>query len=224
MEKKLKISEDFTYLGSILSRDTMIDKEIKARIKKAAITFGNLKFRVWKPRNISTSTKIAIYKTCVLSVLLYGCASWNTYKRHINKLETFHHRCLRYIMNIRWQQMIPTTQVLERAGLSCIETMISQTRLRWLGHVRRMPDHRYPKIILFSELLKGKRARQKPKQRWKDIIKNDMRKFHVDGRTWYADSGSENRNTWRTMLYTSSRNFEELRRDKLKTKRIERNK
>ena len=34
-------------------------------------------------------------------------------------------------------------------------TMVSQRRLRWLGHVRRMEDGRIPKDIFYGELIGG---------------------------------------------------------------------
>ena len=172
--KPLKVTQEFPYLGSTLADDASIDKEIKARVKKAATSFGNLYHRVWKPRNITPGTKVAVYKACVLSVLLYGAATWNMYRRHLHKLETFHHRCLRKILGIPWQRFVPTTEILQRAKLPSIEAMLIKARLKWMGHVRRMPDHRYPKMILMADLQRGKRNFVKPAQRWKDLAKMDM--------------------------------------------------
>ena len=124
--------------------------------------------------------RFAVYRACILSILLYGSQTWNLYRHQLRRLESFHHRCLRSILGIKWQQFVPTTRVLQRARLTSIETMLIKTRLKWLGHVRRMPDHRYPKIILMSELIQGKRKQSKPFQRWKDVVKADMKKFGVD--------------------------------------------
>ena len=53
---------------------------------------------------------------------------------------------------------VPNVQVLVRAGLSTMYTLLRQRRLRWLGHVRRMEDGRIPKGILYGELASGKRS------------------------------------------------------------------
>jgi hypothetical protein len=178
-----------------------MDKEIASRIKKAGVAFSKLWFRVWKPGGITISTKIAVYRAVVLSVLLYGSASWNVYRTHVRRLETFHHRCLRKILKITWQQRIPTTEVLAKANISCVETMLIKLRLIWLGHTRRMLDERIPKMLLMSELLEGKRKPSKPYQRWKDQLKKDMKVFNVNNDTWWEDSDENNRSKWRKKIY-----------------------
>lgn len=220
----LNVVKEFPYLGCTISNDASLDREISTRLRKAGVAFGKLWHRVWKPKGVSLTTKIAVYRACVLSILLYGCQSWNTYRRHIQKLETFHHRCLRKIMGIPWQDLVPTTEVLDRAGLPFIETMIRKARLKWLGHVRRMPEHRYPLKILFSELSLGKRNHSKPKQRWKDLVKSDMRNFGMDVTTWWVDSCKEGKAVWRRKVFDGAIAFDNAKRTTAMKKRFLRKK
>ena len=50
-------------------------KDLKNRLSKARRVFVRLK-RIWRPKNILRRTKPRLYKTLVVSVLLYGCESW----------------------------------------------------------------------------------------------------------------------------------------------------
>jgi len=84
---------DFTYLGTIISSDGTIDRELSARIQKASGAFNQLS-NIWKNRNIQTNTKIRIYKAAVLTILLYGSEVWNTTKKQLHRFEVFHQRCL----------------------------------------------------------------------------------------------------------------------------------
>ena len=77
--------------------------------------------------------------------------------------------------------------VLERAGIPRIETMISSLRCRWLGHIGGMDDTRVPKQVLFGELKKGKRKQCKPKKRWKDCIRRDLKELGIEEECWYND-------------------------------------
>lgn len=43
-------------------------------------------------------------------------------------------------------------------------TLLRQHRLRWLGHVHRMPDSRIPKDLLYGELAAGRRPAGRPQQ------------------------------------------------------------
>ena len=53
-----------------------IDSELNKRIGKAAMTLSKLTKRVWSNNKLSDHTKVNVYKTCVISILLYGSESW----------------------------------------------------------------------------------------------------------------------------------------------------
>ncbi|XP_062841273.1 uncharacterized protein LOC134300780 [Trichomycterus rosablanca] len=168
---ELKTVEEFRYLGSVISSDGSLDKEINARICKASQALGRLRVRVLNQHNIRQSTKLKLYKSVVLTSLLYGCETWTLYRRHLKLLEHFHMRSLRSIMGIKWQDRIANLEVLDRAETTSIEAMILKAQLRWTGHVIRMDSNRIPKQLLFGELCKGKRKRGRPLKRFKDCIK-----------------------------------------------------
>ena len=67
-------------------------------------------------------------------------------------------RCLRRILDIKWLDKVKNNEVFARTGLSRLYTLLQQCRLRWLGHVSRMPDGRIPKDLLYGELASGSRA------------------------------------------------------------------
>jgi len=125
---------------------------------------------VWDRRGIATETKIKVYKAVVLTTLLYGCESWTVYQRHSRKLNHFRTTILRKLLGIKWQDKIPDTEVLTRANLSSIHTILMQTQLRWAGHEVRMPDHLLPKKFLFGELQHGKRSLGGLKKRFTDTF------------------------------------------------------
>ena len=105
---------------------------------------------LWSNNNLTVNTKMQVYKTCVLSTLLYSTESWTSYAAQERRLNTFHLRCLQRMLGIKWQDRIPNTVVLEQTGLPSIFTPLSQRRLRCLGHVRRMEDDRIPKDLLYG--------------------------------------------------------------------------
>ena len=130
-------------------------KEISARIRKPSCSFGRLRGRVWNERGIKTSTKVKVYQAVVLTALLYSCEAWVLYRRHIKELESFHTRHLRISLRIKWQDMIPNTEVLKRAQITNIEAYLIKAQLRWTGHVLRMEDGRLPKDLLYGEFRGG---------------------------------------------------------------------
>ena len=148
--QKLKVVDKFTYLGSTLSRAVHIDDEITARIAKASVAFGRLRANVWERNGIKLDTKLKVYKAVVLPTLLYACETWTVYQRHAKRLNHFHLSCLRKLLKIKWQDKIPDTEVLTKAGMQSMHTVLKLAQLRWTGHVIRMPDARLPKKRKFS--------------------------------------------------------------------------
>ncbi|XP_071491378.1 equilibrative nucleobase transporter 1-like [Diadema antillarum] len=61
------------------------------------------------------------------------------------RLNTFHLRCLRRLLHIKWQDRVTNAEVLQRAGILSMFSLLGQRRLKWLGHVRRMEPGRIPK-------------------------------------------------------------------------------
>ena len=90
--------KEFCYLGSMLSDDALIDKEVEKRISRASTSFGRLYSRVWNQNGLRLQTKLKVYKAIVLTNLLYGCETWTCYRRHIKALDRFHMRHLRIII------------------------------------------------------------------------------------------------------------------------------
>ena len=98
--------------------------------------------RLWQMHEIKLTTKVAVYKAVVLSVLLYGCESWTLLRRNLKSLESFHLRSLLRICGIQWTDYIPNTEVLSRCNISGIESFVMKCQFRWAGHMSRIDSSR----------------------------------------------------------------------------------
>ena len=123
-DEPLKATDYFTYQGSTLTREANIDVEVINILSKANSAFGRLITKVWERRGISQDTKLKVYMGVVLTVLPCACETWTVYSRHARKLNHFHAKCLRIILSIKWQDMVPATEVLTRAGIPSIHTLL----------------------------------------------------------------------------------------------------
>ena len=217
---QLEIVPDFTYLGSLLTSNLSLEKEIDRRIGKAYTTFCRLAARVWENNVLTTRTKILIYRACVLSTLLYGSGSWCLYFKQQRRLNAFHMKCLRRILGIKWTDKVTNNDVLDQANVHSLTSIIRQQRLRWLGHVTRMDDNRIPKQILFGQLIEGTRRRGRPLLRYKDILRRDLLEADIDPDT-YAELAT-NRPGWRMSVHSGIAASEERLRTKAEERRLER--
>ena len=150
---------------------------------------------------------MAVYNACVISTLLYGSESWTSYAKQEHRLNTFHLRSLRLILNISWKDKVTNSEVLTRADLPSMYTLLRKRRLRWLGHVRRMDDGRLPKDLLYGVLESGHRDLGRPILRFKDVCKRDLKALDIDEMTW--ESLADDRDEWRNTLHRQLKTGEE---------------
>ena len=77
---------------------------------------------------------------------------------------------------------------------------IKTRRLRWAGHVARMEEGRRPFKIL-TAIPKGRRLSGRPKRRWEDNIKIDLKEIDIKTRNW-VDS-AQDMDYWRALVNTA---------------------
>ena len=81
--------------------------------------------------------KKTLFKTLVLSVLLFGCETWKLTKGEGKKLGIYQTKCLRKIFHFKWLQHVTNKEVLEMVGADPISEEVRKKRWCWIGHVPR---------------------------------------------------------------------------------------
>lgn len=145
----------FSYLGSTIASAGSMAAEHARRIQLAAGAFRRLERPVLRQRVISLRARVRLYMVMVTSVLLYGCESWALTRAQLDQLEVFHRCRLRMMLGARRARHMSTAAVLERCGVSPIETLVHRKQLRWLGHLARMAPGRVAKRVLYGTWASG---------------------------------------------------------------------
>jgi Reverse transcriptase (RNA-dependent DNA polymerase) len=131
--------DQFCYLGSVQDVSGRCHPDMMRRLGIAASSMNSLS-RVWSQSKLSLSTKLRVYQTCIVPVLLYGSDTWTLLQADIHRLQAFHMRCQRRILGISWRDKITNVSITERTGLSHISAIIDTRRLALFGHVARLSD------------------------------------------------------------------------------------
>ena len=213
----LETVENFTYLGSTVNSCLSLDVELDRRLGKANTTMARLSKRVWENASLTRHTKSLVYQACVLTTLLYGSETWTTYMRQEHRLNAFHMRCLRRILGISWQDHITNSDVLLRARVPSMYSLLSQRRLRWLGHLHRMSDGRLPKDILYGQLAEGKRRPGGPRLRFTDACRRDLKACSIPTADWAKLA--EDRGAWRHCIHRGTGAADRVRGQRAADKR-----
>jgi hypothetical protein len=134
--------------------------------------YANLKF--FKSRFVTKQSKLKLCTTVIRPIVTYASETWVLKETIIQKLLVFERKILRRIFgrtneNQIWR--VKTNEELDKLiKHKNIINYIEAHRLRWFGHVQRMPDTRTVKRI-FNWIPLTKRSQGRPKYRWEDSIK-----------------------------------------------------
>jgi hypothetical protein len=86
------------YLGTIVSKDNLIEEEIKERIAAGnRASFANQK--ILQSKLMSRKIKMKLYKTLIRPVVVYGCECWILTESIKQKLLVFERKILRRIFD-----------------------------------------------------------------------------------------------------------------------------
>ena len=85
-----------------------------------------------------------MYRTIILSVVLYGCETWSPILREEHRLRAFENRVLRKIFGPEWDKLKREWRKLHNDEVNDVYSspdviwVIKSGRMRWAGHVSCM--------------------------------------------------------------------------------------
>ena len=137
----LKLVDKFAYLeSSVISTGTDIDTWLTK-----AWTANDRLSGIWKS-NLTDKMKRSFFQAAVVSILLYGCATWTLTKHTEKRLDGDYTRMLRAILNKSWRQHPTKMQLC--GHLTPITKTIKVRQTRHAGHCWRNRDKLISDVLL----------------------------------------------------------------------------
>jgi hypothetical protein len=183
--KSFERVEQFKYLGTALADQNSIQEEIKSRLKSGNACYHSVQ-DLLSSSLLSKNTKIKIYRSIILPVVLYGCETWSLTLSEEHRLRFFENRVLRRIFGPKRNEVTGEWRRLHNGELNDLHSsptiirVIKSRRMRWAGHVGRMGKGRGVYRI-FVGRPEGRRPLGRPRRRWEDNIKMDIQEVGRGG-------------------------------------------
>ncbi|KAJ8946766.1 hypothetical protein NQ318_018975 [Aromia moschata] len=122
------------------------------------------------------------YMTWTEEEFCQGREVWTLKQEEVQTIEIWERKVLRKIFGAkmkggRWERRT-NREIYDLFKEPNIIGIVRAQRMRWIGHVVRMKNHRIPKMVLIHEVGGGKR-RGRPRQRWKKAVEDDIRKLNI---------------------------------------------
>jgi len=170
---KLKQVREFKYLGSLFTDDGKIAREIETRCQKANNVTYQLGPLLTHPV-IPMETKRRLINAIFVPTLCYQSQTWALNKKAERKITTCEMKCLRRAANKTRLEKVRNEAIRDIVGTKPILQFISAQRLKWFGHLMRMEPNQ-PASRSYNSRLTGTRPRGRPRKRWMDGIREDLR-------------------------------------------------
>ncbi|GJU40600.1 putative pre-mRNA-processing factor 6-like [Tanacetum coccineum] len=191
-EHILEPKESFRYLGSVIHKSGRIEDDVTHRIQ-----VGWLKWRaatgILCDKKVPLKLKGKFYRVAIRPAMLYGSECWPLTKVQANRMEVAEMRMLRWTCGKTILDMIPNGVFRTNLQVVNIVNKMREGRLRWFGHVKRRPQSA-PVRRVEPLTVNGARRRGRPKLRWEDRLKTDLKELLL------SEDMTSDRSEWRTRI------------------------
>lgn len=163
----VEVLDRFTYLGSVIQSNGGSDLEVNRRLGLAYGVMESLNQPIWCCRYLYKKTKIRVFRVLVLSVLLYGAETWTLTAALGTRLNAFVTKSLRRILGYRWDDFVSNERLLQETGMRLATCLIRERKMRFYGHMARLPTTD-PAYQILSAKTSGmwRRPRGRPRATW----------------------------------------------------------
>ena len=172
----VKTTAKAKYLGGILSADGTCTSAVVSRLGEGRSVFQNL-LAIWKHSTLPLSRKLAVFRACVLSKLMYSLEVYCLKKHERDKLDAFHAMCLRRILRIPHPMLshISNKTVFERAEAVPFSVQLIARQVSLFNKIAALPNGNLLRSSIFNagsnipRVSHGPRRQGRPRLSWATV-------------------------------------------------------
>ncbi len=116
-----------------------------------------------------------IFNAFINSVFLYNSELWTLTKKLENEIDVFQRHLLRRILKIKLKDQVKNTKIYQLTETTPWSRKIKERRLKWLGHLLRLPTETPARKALEECLRPSKRPQGRPKTTWISQVNEDLK-------------------------------------------------
>lgn len=150
---------DFKYLGSKMASGV---SDLRRRKALAWCAFWKLE-HLWRSPEICITTKVKLFNTTCVTILLYGCESWVVSQDMECKINAFATSCYRIMLNIKRIDHVPNSSIYVMTNTEPLIHCVRMRQLRFLGHILRLPEEEPARRYALYVPTHGKRRPGRPR-------------------------------------------------------------
>nr|CAH7716818.1 unnamed protein product [Callosobruchus chinensis] len=194
---QLEDVETFRYLGTVIDSSGREEHNLSERISAAGKLYWALKDSCFGKKEVSIGTKLKVYKTIVIPVLLWGSESWVLTKSMKQKLQVMEMKFLRKIKGVTRTDRLKKEDIRNELGVEPVWSLIERNQLKWFGHMCRMDNSRQIRKVWECKTMPNRR-RGRPTTSWNKAVQGV---FEKKGLTMSARRMATDKKQWCEIVY-----------------------
>lgn len=167
--------KDCKLLGSKLGTQ----KDIARRKGLTINAINDLQY-IFKSKHISLQVKVRMFKVYVESIFLYNSELWTLTLNMKKKIDQFQRRLIRtHVLQVRYPRIIKNTEVYKITNIKSWCDTIEKRRLRWYGHLIRLPVNSPARKAYEICKLPTKRPKGRHTLTWMSMMKTQLQNINL---------------------------------------------
>ena len=191
-DTKVPRVNEFKYLGSTVQESGDCEREVKKRVQAEWNGWRKVSGVICDKR-LPARVKGKACSSMVRPAMVYGLETVAVTKKQVEEMVVAEMKMLRSAIRVTRKDKINNEHIRSTVKIERLGMKMREGRLRWYGHVMRR-DQEYVGRKMMEMELPGKRRRGRPKRRFLDVVKEDMREVGA------KETDVEDRKIWRMMI------------------------
>ena len=125
-------------------------------------------------QRLPARVKGKVYSSMVRPVMVYVLETLAVTKKQVEEMKVAEMKMLRFAMGVTRKDKIRNEHIWSIVKVERLGMKMREGRLRWYGHVMKR-DQEYVRRKMMEIGFQGKRRRGRPKRKFLDVVKEDMR-------------------------------------------------
>ena len=122
---------------------------------------------VFRPQTTLKKTRIKLYNTIDLPVLLYVSETWTIKARDARRIKAAEMKYMRRTAGYTWTHHKTNKHIIKELKITPILDKLLEYKRNWIQHVNRMPRNRLPRVMKHYSPI-GRRNYSRPLRRLPD--------------------------------------------------------
>ena len=160
--------------------------------------------RLWRSSELPISTKIKLFHTTCVTILLYGCESWVLSQDMECKINAFATSSYRVMLNIKRRDYVSNTIIYSMTDTQPLVHCVRKRQLSFLGHVLRLPEEEPVRRYALYIPPHGKRRPGRRRTSYQSYIKRLLGYDEDDMLAEQIATLAQDRCAWRNLVIACS--------------------